>query len=71
VLPEAANVRLIIFDITGRPLRRLVEGIQQAGYQRVVWDGRDERNMVVSSGTYFYRLEVGSETLVSKMTVVK
>jgi flagellar hook assembly protein FlgD len=71
VLPEAAKVRLVIFDIAGRSLRRLVDGMQPAGYQRVVWDGRDERNVVVSSGTYFYRLEVGSETHVNKMTVVK
>jgi hypothetical protein len=57
-LPERADIRLVVYDLTGRRIRTLVRGVQQPGRYSVVWDGRDETGRDVASGIYLYRLEV-------------
>ena len=56
-LPHPARVRLVIYNALGRHVQTLVDQEQVAGPYSVIWDGRDE----VSTGTYFYRLEVDEE----------
>lgn len=41
-----------------------------AGGHSINWDGRDSGGVTVSSGVYFYRLEVGDETLSRKMILI-
>jgi flagellar hook assembly protein FlgD len=57
VLPEVADVRLVIYDLRGRRVRTLVQGYQEPGGYAVVWDGRDGAGREVASGIYCYRLE--------------
>lgn len=60
-LPERGAVRLSVFDMAGRRVRTLISGaMRAAGANSVVWNGRDDTGRGVASGTYFYRLEVGS-----------
>jgi len=65
-LPHAANVSLKIYDIIGREVVSLVEGLQAAGYHEVTLNGRD-----FSSGLYFYRLIAGTFVDTKKMLYVK
>ena len=39
-LPQAGRVRLAVYEVTGRECAVLVDGEQDAGRQRVRWDGR-------------------------------
>ncbi len=64
-------VRVAIYDLRGRHVRTVVEGTFEGGTHPVSWDGRDERGRPVSSGVYFARLEVGSETSGQKLLLVK
>jgi hypothetical protein len=57
VLAGAAPVRLDIYDVSGRRVRRLVDGPMGGGPQTVPWDGRDDRGRSVASGVYFARCE--------------
>jgi flagellar hook assembly protein FlgD len=43
------------------PVRTLVARDLPAGIQTVQWDGADDQGLPVASGTYFYRLRVGSD----------
>ncbi len=56
-LPQAGEVKLTIFNITGVEIRRLHSGTLAAGYHTFSWDGRDARGLQVTSGIYFYRFE--------------
>ncbi|MGQ0723369.1 MAG: FlgD immunoglobulin-like domain containing protein [Candidatus Eiseniibacteriota bacterium] len=56
-LGERALVSLGVFDISGRRVRTLAEGILDAGEHSASWDGRDFLGEAVSAGIYFYRLE--------------
>lgn len=57
VLPEDARVRLVIYDISGREMVRLVERNEEAGYHSVSWNGKTTTGRDVPSGVYIYRLE--------------
>jgi subtilisin family serine protease len=54
-IPEASTVSLIIYDVMGREVRRLVDGIIEPGYHSVLWDARNTSGDEVSSGVYIYR----------------
>jgi hypothetical protein len=56
VLPTTAEVRLALYDVSGRLVRVLEEGPAGAGPHRVVWDGRDAAGYEVPAGLYFCRL---------------
>ena len=56
-LHDAALVRLCVYDIAGRPVRVLKEGVFDAGRYEAVWDGNDSSGDRVASGVYFCRLE--------------
>jgi PKD repeat protein len=59
-------VRLEVYDILGRRVTTLVDGLRSAGEHSVSWDA--SRN---ASGVYFYRLEAGSYIQMRKMMVIK
>jgi hypothetical protein len=57
-LPEAASIRLQIIDVSGRLVRRLVDGSASAGRHVVSWDGRTEAGIQAPAGVYWGRLDV-------------
>lgn len=59
-LSAPGRVDLAVYDLQGRRVRRLVHGLEAAGFKRTQWDGRDEGGMAVASGLYLIRLETGS-----------
>ena len=70
-LPEAADVRLAVYDVTGREVAVLAEGPKAAGAYAVEWAGRDGAGRVVPSGVYLYRLEAGTFTQTRRMVLLK
>ena len=70
-LPRQSYVRLRIFNLRGQMIRSLVDDAQNGGVHTAVWDGRDDRGLAVSSGTYFARLESAEGTLTRKMLLIK
>jgi hypothetical protein len=70
-LPEAAGVRLVIYDVSGRKIRELASGAMAAGAREVTWDGRDAAGRAAASGIYFYRLDAGRFTQTRKMILLR
>ncbi len=65
-LPERDHVVLNIFDLQGRLVNTLVDGLQDAGIHRVVFDAAH-----LASGIYLYRLSAGHQTISGKMVLLK
>ena len=65
-LPKASNVTLVIYNIQGREVARLVDGYMQAGYRSITWDAS-----TVSSGIYIYRLQAGEFSDTKRMLLIK
>lgn len=70
-LPLASPVDLSVFDVAGRRVATLINGLQGAGYHEVTWDGRDAAGRTVASGTFFYQLKVGEDVKTGKMLMLK
>lgn len=65
-LPEASHVRLMVYDMLGREVRRLVDGDLPAGVHQATFDGYG-----LASGMYFYSIEAGAFRQVRQMLLVK
>lgn len=71
-LRTMSEVTLRVYDINGRLIRTLFDrSLQNAGEQRVPWDGRDEIGETVGAGIYFYRVETARQSATGKMVVVR
>ena len=51
-LPRATDIRVIVYDLLGREVVRLVDQNLAAGYHQLVWNGRDRSGQQVPTGMY-------------------
>ncbi len=75
-LSKQSTVKIIIYDLTGRKIKTLIDGICTAGSFTVKWNGDNEFNSKVTSGIYFYSLIAGGIdknkfTSIKKMILLK
>jgi hypothetical protein len=63
---DAENAEIIIYNIKGQKVRTLINEVLSAGEHSVVWDGKDEKGKNVSSGIYFYQLNIDNTIIASK-----
>ena len=71
-LPEQSFVTITIHDLLGRNVRTLVKEFQDAGQQSVVWDGKNEDGLSLSTGIYFFQVHIPDGNLrTKKMMLLK
>jgi len=69
-LPDPADISLKIYDVSGRRVASLLDGLRGVGGHSVNWDGRDEAGAPVAPGIYFARLDDGRSVSTSKLVVI-
>ncbi len=62
---------LVIFDLGGRVVRTIWEGVLPSGESSFTWDGRDDKGVPVPSGVYFARLAAGERMETRKVTLLR
>jgi len=65
-LPEASRVTLNVYDVNGRQVASLVNGLMDAGSHKVTFNGSS-----LSSGVYLYVLKGANQTATGKMVLMK
>lgn len=60
------TVKIVVYDITGREVKQIVNEFKPAGYYTALFDAS-----ILASGIYFYRITTSDFTQVKKMLVVK
>jgi len=70
-IPDAGQVSLQVFDVSGRLVRTLVDRTKESGNHSITWDGLDETGNAVPSGVYFSRLSAGKTRLSRKMILLR
>jgi gingipain R len=55
-IPAAMEVNLTVYDIRGRQVKTIVDGMLEAGHHEMTWDGRDSGGRISASGVYLYNL---------------
>ena len=65
-LPVSAHVSVIVYDVLGRVVATLVNGVQSAGFKSVNFDGGK-----LTSGLYYCQISAGEFTRVMKMLLIR
>ncbi len=65
-LPEDQYVQLVIVNVLGQEVARLVDGFKSAGYKKVEFQAGS-----LPSGVYYYHLKAGTFDDVKKMLIAK
>lgn len=65
-VPKQGAVKLVVFDQLGRQVAELVNGVKSAGSYQIEFNGTG-----LSSGIYFYKLDVEGQSFTKKMILVK
>ena len=70
-LSRQGPVRLVVYNVLGQAVKKLVDEAQKPGIYATSWDGCDAAGRAVSSGVYFYRLETQAKSQTRKMVKVR
>lgn len=70
-LAQGGPVQLEIYDLGGRMVNSLLQGLLPAGTHAVAWDGRSSAGNAVPSGVYLARLVASGEQRLHRMTLLK
>jgi len=70
-LPGRTHAAVRIYDLLGRRIATLSEGVQEPGAHPQQWDGIDEAGRHVASGAYFVRLETTETTISRRLLLLR
>ncbi len=70
-VPGPGAVHLRVYDVSGRLVRTLLDGVTVAGTGSASWDGCANSGERVGSGVYFCRVESGDSAAITKMLMVE
>ena len=65
-LPQSGDVSLVVYNLRGEEVARLINGTMPAGNHRISWDASS-----AASGIYLYRLQSSDFVLTRKMVLLK
>jgi hypothetical protein len=71
VLSDAAPVTLTIYDLLGRHIATLTDGVRAAGGHSITWEGLDEEGQAVSPGIYILSLRSGESIHTGKIVLIR
>ncbi|MBC8402588.1 MAG: T9SS type A sorting domain-containing protein [Candidatus Marinimicrobia bacterium] len=70
-IPQATNVKLVVYTMLGREVTTLIDEYQLNGQKHIVWNATDVHGIKVSSGIYIYRLITDNFNQSRKMLLLK
>jgi hypothetical protein len=70
-LSRVAHARLVVYDVAGRLVRRVLDEARPIGSHGVRWDGTDLGGRAVPSGTYFVRFEADGVQETRKLVLIR
>lgn len=70
-LAAQEEITLHVYDVRGRHVRTLADGMTAAGAHEIVWNGRNDNGNPAGAGIYFCRLQTGEGSFTRKMVMVQ
>ena len=65
-MPQGGEVSLEVYDLLGRKIDTVFEGLKAAGRHRLVWEAE-----ALASGVYFLKLSAGETVVTRSVTLLK
>lgn len=69
--PRAGDLRMTVFDVRGRLIRRLYDGPAESAPGAVPWDGLDASGRPAPSGVYFGVAESGGDRASARVVLIR
>ena len=70
-MPATEKINMVILDIRGRVVRKLINNEERFGFQSIEWDGKNDDGDDSSSGVYFYQIRSNNFNAVGKLLYLK
>ena len=70
-IPIEAFVRIFIYDLSGKEIKRLINSKQSPGNKSIVWDATNNIGKKVSSGIYIYTIQTAEFKATKKIVLLK
>jgi len=70
-LSRPERVTIAVYDVAGRRVRMLQDGMMGATRHEVRWSGVDDAGQRVAPGVYFCRLVAGKVVQTSRLSVLR
>ena len=70
-LPNISMVNISVYNMMGRKVKTLVNGIQNPGFKTVQWNAKNELNSPVSAGLYIYTIQADGFKETKRMILLK
>ncbi|NKB67978.1 MAG: T9SS type A sorting domain-containing protein [Candidatus Latescibacteria bacterium] len=70
-LPQDGPTRLVLYNILGRPVRRLLDNHLSAGEHQRIWDGSDDAGRPLATGVYLYQLRAGAQAATGRLLLLR
>ena len=70
-LPQSTRVSLIVYDLWGREISRLIDESMGAGHYQIQWNGKSSNGETVPSGVYIVRLSTREYVNSIKLVLMK
>jgi hypothetical protein len=66
-LSEPTHVSMVVYDVRGKRVQTVINGMLPSGQHMISWNGRDQNDRSVVNGVYFCRVKAGSVEKTVKM----
>ena len=68
---NVSEISLTIYDINGRVIDVLAQGVYTPGVHSFIWDGMTLSGEIVPSGVYLYKLITPNQTFSKHLTIIR
>lgn len=70
-ISRRCQVELEIYNSIGQRVRTLVRESLSPGHYQFIWDSKSDNDISLSSGVYFYRLQIPDYSIIRKMILIR
>ena len=70
-IPEVSDVKIDIYNLTGKKVKTLVSSNHQPGRYKIQWNATNESGAPVSTGMYIYKIQANDFVSVKKLLLMK
>jgi flagellar hook assembly protein FlgD len=70
-LAKKGQVEISVFDVNGRVVKTLIDGVVDAGENALTWDGTDNRGNPVGAGIFWMKMRTPGYESTKRMVVMR
>ena len=70
-IPGRSHVEIVVYNLLGQKMMKLLDEVMSAGEHQVTWDGTDSDGRAMPSGIYFYQFKAGDYCEARKVILLR